>query len=280
MTTTRTAQELWALGDYDRVAALIADQGRALVAAAQVGPGIRVLDVGAGSGYAALPAAATGAEVVATDVTPELMEIGKQHARDRGLTLRWQVADAEKLPFADGEFDAVLSCIGAMFAPDQSAAARELLRVCRPGGTVTMANWMPDGAVGRFFRLVSRYHPASGDGPPPIAWGDPEHATALLHGAEVRTEPRRVEIDFSGPSDALAAHYLRYFPPLVATVADLDSARAAEFERELVEFFTDLDTGPVGGPPSYAYEYLLVSARLPARTAVRRAPARPPAETR
>jgi SAM-dependent methyltransferase len=265
MTTTQTAQEMWALGDYDRVGALIADQGRAVVAAARLGPGMRVLDVGAGSGYAALPAAATGADVVATDVTPELLEIGKRRARDRGLALRWQVADAEELPFADGEFDAVLSCIGAMFAPDQAAAARELLRVCHPGGTVTMANWMPDGAVGRFFRLVSRYHPASGDGPPPIAWGDPEHAAALLHGAEVRTEPRRVQVDFDGPADALAAHYLRYFPPLVATVGELDATRAGELERDLVEFFADLDTGPVGGPASYAYEYLLVSARRPAR---------------
>ena len=96
---------------------------------------MRVLDVGAGSGYASLPAAATGADVVATDVTPELLEIGKRHARERGLTLRWQVADAEELPFADGEFDAVMSCIGAMFAPDQAATARELLRVCRAGGT-------------------------------------------------------------------------------------------------------------------------------------------------
>jgi len=121
---------------------------------------------------------------------------------------------------------------------------------------------MPDGAIGRFFRLVGRYHPASGDGPPPIAWGDPAHATALLRGAEVHTEPRRVQVDFTGPPDALAAHYLRYFPPLVATLADLDAARAAQFERELVGFFADLDTGPAGGPASYAYEYLLVRARV------------------
>ncbi|HSU10730.1 MAG TPA: class I SAM-dependent methyltransferase [Pseudonocardia sp.] len=274
MTKAQAAQAMWALGDYDRIGALIAEQGRAVVAAAELGPGMRVLDVGAGSGYASLPAAATGADVVATDVTPELLEIGKRHARERGLTLRWQVADAEELPFADGEFDAVISCIGAMFAPDQPAAARELLRVCRAGGTVTMANWTPDGAAGRFFRLLSRYHPAAGDGPPPVAWGDPEHVTALLHGAEVCVEPRRVPVGFSGPPDALAAHYLRYFPPLVATVGELDAARTAQLRRELVEFFAGLEAGPAG----YGYEYLLVTARVP--ESLRPEPARPPAATR
>ena len=114
------------------------------MAAADVGPGMRVLDVGAGSGYATLPAAETGATVVACDPTPELLAAGERHARERGLAVRWEVADAQALPFADGEFDVVLSCIGAVFAPDQAAAARELLRVCRPGGTVAMANWDPD----------------------------------------------------------------------------------------------------------------------------------------
>jgi hypothetical protein len=137
-----------------------------------------------------------------------------------------------------------------------------------------MANWTPDGAAGRFFRLLSRYHPAAGDGPPPVAWGDPEHVTALLHGAEVCVEPRRVPVGFSGPPDALAAHYLRYFPPLVAIVGELDAARAAQLGRELVEFFAGLEAAPAG----YAYEYLLVTARVPG--SLRRAPARPPAATR
>lgn len=265
MTTTQTAQEMWALGDYDRIGALIAEQGRALVAAAGIGPGMRVLDVGAGSGYATLPAAETGAEVVACDPTPELLATGERHARDRGIAVRWEVADAQALPFADGEFDVVLSCIGAMFAPDQQATARELMRVCRPGGTVVMANWDPDGAVGRFFNVVHRYaEPSpSDDGPSPLAWGDPEHVAALLRGNEVHTARKRVRVEFAGPADALAAHYLRYFPPLVATLAVLDSARAAELRRELTAFFVDLDSGPAGGRPYRAYEYLLVRACKP-----------------
>jgi 2-polyprenyl-6-hydroxyphenyl methylase/3-demethylubiquinone-9 3-methyltransferase len=189
--TTSTAGALWALGDYDRVGALIAEQGRALVAAAGVGSGMRVLDVGAGSGYAALPAAATGAEVVATDVTPELLATGKRRAGERGLVLQWQVADAQALPFPDGTFDTVLSCIGAMFAPDQEATAWELLRVCRPGGTVAMANWTPDGAAGRFFRLVGRHAPPQPAGPAPTAWGEPGHTSRRCCTAP-RCTPSRV----------------------------------------------------------------------------------------
>ena len=262
MTTT---QELWALGDYDRVGALIVEQGRALVAAAGTGPGTRVLDVGAGSGYAALPAAETGAEVVACDPTPQLLTVGERRARERGLVVRWEVADAEALPFADGEFDVVLSCIGAIFASDQAAAARELLRVCRPGGTVAMANWTPDGAVARFFELVHRYAETPSGGPSPLAWGDPAQVTALLRGAEVRTERRRVRVRFTGSADALAGHYLRYFPPLVATRAALDADRAADLLGELTTFFAELDAGPAGGHPDYGYEYLLVRARKAVR---------------
>jgi SAM-dependent methyltransferase len=286
MTTT---QDMWALGDYNRIADLLVDMGRAVVAAAEVGPGMRVLDVGSGTGNAALPAAAAGADVVATDVTPALLEIGERHARDRGLTVRWKQADAQALPFADGEFDAVLSCIGAIFAPDQAVTGRELLRMCRPGGIVVMANWTPDGGAGRFFRLLSRYEPPGvDDAALPTVWGVPAHATALLEGADVRTELRRVRLRFTGSADELAAYYRRHFPPVVAVMAGLDDARANRLERDLAEFFateatcegasrraggpmppesrpsdTD-DAAPAGAPPSYELEYLLVRARVPA----------------
>ena len=262
MTTTAN---FWALGDYDRIAALVADLGTEVVAAAGVGPGMRVLDVGAGTGNAALPAAATGAEVVATDVTPELLDVGERHAREHGLTLRWEVADAQALPFADGEFDAVLSCIGAMFAPDHAATARELLRVCRPGGTVVMANWTPGGGVGRFFRLLDRYGPPSGDAPPPTAWGDPGYVTALFEGAEVHTEPRMLRLRFTGPPAEITAYYRRHFPPVIVTFAGLDPDRAAALERELTDLYAAEDTSSPGDPPCYELEYLLVRAVRPER---------------
>ena len=259
---TTTARSFWALGDYDRIAELVADLGTEVVAAADVGPGMRVLDVGAGTGNAALPAAAAGADVVATDITPELLAVGERRAREHGRPLHWEGADAQARPVDDGEFDAVLSCIGAMFAPDHAATARELLRVCRPGGTVAMANWTPDGGVGRFFRLLGRYGPAGpAIGPPPTAWGDPEYVGALLRGAEVRTEPRRVRLRFTGPPTEVTAYYRRHFPPVIATFAGLDPDRAAALERELVELYAAEDTGPAGGPSCYELEYLLVRAR-------------------
>src|SRR5687767_9204193 len=147
---------VWTLGDYTKVAPLTADMGPELVEAARIRPGMRVLDVAAGTGNAARPAARAGAEVVATDFNPRLLAEGERLAAADGLALRWVGADAETLPFDDGTFDVVLSCIGAMFAPGHAAAARELLRVCRPGGTVALANWTAAGAVGRLFRVLGR----------------------------------------------------------------------------------------------------------------------------
>ena len=128
---------MWALGNYSAVASeVIASLGPIVVEAAGIMAGQRVHDVAAGSGNVALPAARTGAEVLATDLTPELLDKGRGDAEAEGLTIAWRVADAEALPFADGEFDAVVSCVGVMFAPHHQPAADELLRVCRPGGTI------------------------------------------------------------------------------------------------------------------------------------------------
>ena len=125
---------MWAMGDYPAVATeVIAELGPRLVAAAGIGPGDRVLDVGAGSGNVAIPAALAGADVVASDLTPDLLETGRQHAEKVGATLRWEEGDAEHLPYADGEFDVVTSCVGVMFAPHHQQSADELVRVLRPG---------------------------------------------------------------------------------------------------------------------------------------------------
>lgn len=267
-----TPAEFWATGDYDRIAALILEMGRAVVTAAGVRPGQRVLDVGAGTGNATLPAAATGAEVVGTDITPQLLAVGERAARARGLDVRWQLADAQDLPFDDASFDVVLSCVGAMFAPDQRAAARELLRVCRPGGMVALGNWTPGGAAGKFFRVLGRYLPEPGPdaGPPPTAWGVPEHVAELFGGAELMTVTRTLDVDFSGPPAALCAYYREHFAPVILTRAGLDPERAAQLDRDLLRLFTEEDCGPSGGPSRYRYEYLLVLARPPVSPSGRR----------
>lgn len=143
---------MWALGDYPAVAAeIIPELGATLVEAAGVRRGDRVLDVAAGSGNAAIPAALAGASVVACDLTPELLVTGQGLAAQRGAELEWHEADAEALPYADGEFDTVLSCVGVMFAPHHQASAQEMLRVCRPGGTIGLISWTPEGFVGQMF---------------------------------------------------------------------------------------------------------------------------------
>jgi ubiquinone/menaquinone biosynthesis C-methylase UbiE len=154
---------IWALGDYPAMATeLVPELGQILTQACGVRPGDRVLDVAAGSGNAAIPAAQAGASVVACDLTPELLEAGERQARQRGVELQWQQGDAEALPFGDGEFDVVMSCLGVMFAPNHQASAGELVRVCRQGGTIGLISWTPEGFIGQLFAVMKPYAP-----PPP-----------------------------------------------------------------------------------------------------------------
>ncbi len=153
---------MWALGDYPAVARdIVGDLGPVLVQASGVGPGERVLDVAAGSGNASIPAAAAGATVVASDLTPELFETGRKAAAQAGVEVDWQQADAEALPYPDASFDTVLSCLGVMFAPHHQAGADELVRVLRPGGTLGLLSWTPEGFIGQMFATMKPYAPAA-----------------------------------------------------------------------------------------------------------------------
>src|SRR5215210_7554361 len=157
---------MWASGDYPAmVETFLLPLGPSLVEACGIGPGKRVLDVAAGSGNAAIPAAQAGAEVTASDLTPELLEAGRRRAEAEGLTLEWIEADAEHLPFEDESFDVVMSSIGAMFAPHHQDVADELVRVCRRGGTIGLLSWTPEGMLGALFRTMGPFAPP----PPPGA---------------------------------------------------------------------------------------------------------------
>lgn len=185
---------MWAMGDYPAIAShVIAATGPTLVAATGIGPGDRVLDIGAGSGNAAIPAARAGADVVASDLTPELLETGRQAAEAQGLTLRWEVGDAEALPYPDASFDVAISCVGLMFAPHHERTADELVRVVRPGGRIGLLSWTPRGFIGQMFAVMKPFAPAPPPGaqPPPL-WGDEAHVRGLL-GQRIEDVQTRVE---------------------------------------------------------------------------------------
>ncbi|HEY7621596.1 MAG TPA: methyltransferase domain-containing protein [Solirubrobacteraceae bacterium] len=260
------ATTVWALGDYHRFATqTVWCLGPELVAACGVAPGQRVLDVAAGSGNVAIRAAEAGADVVASDLTPENLEAGQREARARGLELEWVEADAAALPFADGEFDVVTSSFGAIFAADHQAVADELVRVCRPGGTIGMLNFTPEGLAAEFFGLFAPYAPPGPDGAPgPLPWGSEEHVRELFGDRLASLELTRASYVERSP-DALAYRELfkTTFGPVVGLYAGLadEPERVAALDRDFLEFATRANQGPPGGPAEYAYEYLLVVGR-------------------
>lgn len=232
---------MWASGDYPAVAReLIAPLGARLVRAAGVGAGTRVLDVAAGSGNAAIEAAAAGADVVASDLTPELFEAGRAEAARRGVELRWESGDAEALPYEDATFDAVLSCVGVMFAPFHAAAADELVRVARPGGTLAVLSWTPTGFIGEMFTTMRPYapKPPAGAQPPPL-WGTEEHV-AELFGDRVgglRCEVGGLSVDRFATGAEFRDFFKECYGPTIATyrAVGADPGRVAELDAALAE---------------------------------------------
>jgi 2-polyprenyl-3-methyl-5-hydroxy-6-metoxy-1,4-benzoquinol methylase len=253
---------MWASGSYRTVVDdIVGPLGGILVEAVDVQPGQRVLDVAAGTGSAALPATRRGADVTATDLTPELLDVGRAAAAAEGLDLTWQTADVEALPYADGDFDVVMSAIGVMFAPHHQQAADELVRVCRPGGTVGVLSWTPEGFIGQMFAVMKPYAPPPppGASPAPL-WGRADHVR-ILFGDRVtdlmaRQQTLRVDRFTSGAEfrDFMKANYgptiavYRFIADDPAKVAALDADLAALGDRFLHD-------GVMG------WEYLLVTAR-------------------
>jgi len=255
---------VWGLGDYHRFAkATVWNLGPLLVRACGIGPGQRVLDVAAGSGNVALRAAEAGADVVASDLTPENLAAGRVEARALGLELGWVQADVQELPFGDSEFDVVTSSFGAMFAPDHGAAAREMLRVCRPGGVVGMLTFTPEGLAGRFFGLVAPYLPPPPEGAlPPLLWGDESHVRELF-GDDVSalSLTRDTYAEHASSPEAWVELYTTTFGPIVAIEQSRSEnpERVAAFDREFLDFARK-STGR-GGAAEYEFEYLLIVAR-------------------
>ena len=256
---------MWALGDYPAVAIdVIPELGPALVAATGVRAGDRVLDIAAGTGNAAVPAALAGADVVASDLTPELFAAGREFAGRHGVQITWEEGDAEALPYEDGSFDVVLSCVGVMFTPHHQQAADELLRVCRPGGRIGLLNWTPGGFVGEMFRTMKPFAPPPPPGaqPPPL-WGDEDHVRALLGDrvTDVVVQRRTLRTDLFPTPEAWRDHWKRIYGPTISVYRHIgdDPDEVAALDRDLAALATRYDRGI--SSTVMDWEYLLVTAR-------------------
>jgi SAM-dependent methyltransferase len=241
-------RSMWASGDYpSMVETFLLPLGARLVEAAGIHQGQRVLDVAAGTGNASVPAAETGADVTASDLAPELLDAGRERAQAAGVELDWIPADAENLPFADGSYDVVMSSIGVMFAPHHQTSADELVRVTRPGGTIALLSWTPEGMLGHLFKTMGPFAPAPPPGaqPPPL-WGSEEHLRGLFGG---RVEWHTLERDlleitaFRNPHD-YAEHFKARYGPTIATRANAErNGRAEEFDAALDAFCDEWNLG-------------------------------------
>ena len=253
---------MWALGDYpSMVEAFVTPLGPRLVEAAGIREGLRVLDVATGTGNAAIPAALRGASVVASDLTPELFVAGRERARAAGVELEWVEADAEDLPFDGASFDVVMSSIGAMFAPRHEAVADELVRVCKPGGTIAMLNWTPEGQVGALFRTIGPFAPPPPPGATPAPrWGSEDHVRALFGDrVELHTLRREhLEVTFFEQARDYGDFFKAvYGPTIVARRNAVANGREAEFDEALDRFCDEWDRGG-DGHARFEKEYLVV----------------------
>ena len=255
---------MWSLGDYRELARPFEPAAVALVEACGVEPGMEVLDVAAGTGNLAVAAARRGARVVASDLTPRMVELGRERSAAEGLDIEWLEADAEDLPFDDGRFQVVASTFGAQFAPRPQVAAAELVRVVSSGGTLGLANWTPQGFLGRQIDIASGYAPAPpGEIPSPLAWGEPVVVRERLEelAVSVEVQPRMVATRFDS-KQAAREFQERYNGPLIALRNTLPperySALMTQFD-ELVDQFNRATDGTV----AIDVEYLLVVARKP-----------------
>jgi len=252
---------MWAAGDYATLSEHVRDIGEHVVEVAGVDAGMHVLDVACGAGNAAIPAARAGAHVTGLDLVPELLEAGRRKAAEAGVEIEWVEGDAESLPFDDESFDRVFSTIGHMFAPRHRQTADEMTRVSRPGSTIAICCWTPEGSVGDVFRAAGSYAPPAPDfALPPILWGTEEHVREMFSTATDFDFERRQATIRWGSLEGFADFFMDSFGPLVTARAMLGE-RFAELRAEILAIWArwnEADDGRLVLPQ----EYLLSVIRL------------------
>lgn len=233
------SRQTWMDGDYGKIAKSIEQAAEEFVARRNLTPGMKILDVACGNGNVAIPASKAGAEVIGIDIAPNLIEQARTRAEEESLTATFEVGDVENLPYRDAEFDLVLTMFGAMFAPRPEVAAAEMLRVCRSGGTLAMANWTPGGFAGELFRVVGGYIP-----PPPLPaptlWGEDQVVRERLQAgtAMIEARPLNAEIRYPFPPQEVVNHFREFFGPVRNAFAALPEDDRPALERDLVDLWT------------------------------------------
>jgi len=237
-------QMMWGSGDYAVIGATLQIVGELLNEAADVRAGERVLDVAAGNGNATLAAARRFATVTSTDYVAALLQRGRRRAEAEGFTnVRFEVADAEALPYADASFDVVLSTFGVMFTPDHQRAATEMMRVCAPGGRVALASWTPDGFIGQLFRVIGQYVPPPAGVRSPLLWGTDAHLRELFSSAAGIEQATRTFAFRYRSAEHWVEVFRSFYGPVHKAFAALDVERQAALEADLLALLRSLNTG-------------------------------------
>ena len=231
----------WVAGDFGEIAKSIAKGGEEFVERLKLKSDMRVLDVACGTGNLALPAARTGATVAGVDIAPNLIEQARHNAEVQGLNVRFEVGDAEAMPYADGEFDVVMTMFGAMFAPRPDVTASELLRACKPGGRIAMANWTPAAFTGQMFKTNVKHVPPPPGMPSPLLWADEETVKQRFGDGVISLQMTRQPITFEFPFSPaeVVEHFRKYFGPTQKAFESLDNDGQDAFRKDLLELWTE-----------------------------------------
>ncbi|HEX9927364.1 MAG TPA: class I SAM-dependent methyltransferase [Pyrinomonadaceae bacterium] len=251
----------WVSGDFGKIAESFTDGAAVFVERLNLNPGMRVLDVACGNGNQSIPAALTGAEVTGVDIAPNLIEQARKRAASAGLKIKFDEGDAENLPYADAEFDVVMTMFGAMFAPRPELVSAELIRVCRPGGVIAMANWTPTGFVGQMFKIVGSHVSPPPNMPSPLLWGDETKVQSRLGEgvSQINFERRLISFSFPFSVPETVEYWREFYGPTHKAFAALDADGQTALRRDLEKLWAENNLA-TDGTTRIESEYLEIVA--------------------